>query len=112
MYSVKETARKMYCERRDEREAHRTVLVRCPDCKKVCGRHQHVPTVRERVHRQRLGKTAPNVQEHKRWSNAVEMRDSFCMVKNTAVSELESPAEAELYALTTGIAEGMVKNIS
>ena len=34
-------------------------------------------------------------------------RDSFCLVKNTTVSELEF-CEAELHTLTTGIAEGMV----
>ena len=66
-----------------------------------------IPTVRERIHRQRLGRTTPNVQEHKWWSYAVGKRDSLCLVKNTAVSELGC-AEAELYAQTTGISEGMV----
>ena len=37
----------------------------------------------------------------------MEKRDTFCIVKSTAVSELES-AEAELYGLTTGISDGMV----
>ena len=31
----------------------------------------------------------PNVQEHSRWSRTVEKHDSFCLVKNTTVSELE-----------------------
>ena len=31
----------------------------------------------------------PNVQEHQRWSHAVEEHDSFCLVENTSVSELE-----------------------
>ena len=34
-------------------------------------------------------------------------RDSFCLVKNTTVSELEF-CRSRIYALTTGIAEGMV----
>ena len=38
---------------------------------------------------QRLGRTTPSVQEHKRWSYAVGKHDSFCLVKNTTVSELE-----------------------
>ena len=42
MYSVKETARKMYCERRDEREAHRAIHERCSDCKEsVLSRSTH-----------------------------------------------------------------------
>ena len=92
MYSVKETAKKIFCPTEsDEMNVKRIgrYLKGVPIAKKVFGRDQHIPTVRERVHRQRLGKTAPNVQEHKRWSNAVEMRVSFCMVKNTTVSELE-----------------------
>ena len=72
--------------RRDAREAYREIPERCPE-RKVFDRH--IPTVRERVHRQRLDRTTPNVQEHKWWSYAVEKRNSFCMVKNTAVSESE-----------------------
>ena len=66
MYSVKETARKIMCprwERRDEREAHRELPEGCPD-REVLGRDQQIPSVREREHRQRLGRTTPNVQEH------------------------------------------------
>ena len=90
MISVKETARKITCptERRDEREAHREVPERCSE-RKVLDRDQQIPSVRERVHRHRLRMTTPNVQEHKRWSYAVEYRDSLCLVKNTAVSKLE-----------------------
>ena len=61
---------------------------RCPE-RKVFHRDQHIPTVRERVHRQRLGRTTPNVQEHKWWRYAVEKRNHFCLVKNITVSEPE-----------------------
>ena len=63
-------------------------LERCPECK-VFDRDQRIPAVRERVHRQRLGRTAPDVQKHKGWSYAVGKRHSVFMVKNTTVSELE-----------------------
>ena len=61
---------------------------RCPK-RKVFDRDQHIPTVCERAHRQRLGRTTPNFQEHKWWRYAVEKRNHFCLVKNTAVSEPE-----------------------
>ena len=91
MYSVNETARIISCPTEsDEMNVKSTAryLKKCP-VSKVFDRDQHIPTVRERVHRQRLGKTAPNVQEHKRWSYAIGKRDSFCMVKNTTISELD-----------------------
>ena len=62
-----ETARKTTCphrDRRDKREAYREILERCPE-RKVLYRTRQIPSVRERVHRQRLGRTKPNVQEHK-----------------------------------------------
>ena len=34
-------------------------------------------------------RTPSNVQEHKWWSHAVAKHDSFCLVKNTTVSEHE-----------------------
>ena len=77
----------------------------------LIGRDQHIHTVRERVHRQRLGKTAPNVQEHKQSSCAVEERDSSSAWSRTQQSVSLSSAAADLCALTTGIAEGMVKNL-
>ena len=68
-------------ERRDEREAHRETHERCPE-RKVLDRDQQISSVRERVHRQRLGRTTPNVQEHERWSHAVEKRHAFCSVSS------------------------------
>ena len=47
--------------RRDEREAHREIFERCPE-RKVLDRDQQIPSVRERVHRQRLGRTTTNVK--------------------------------------------------
>ena len=44
-----------------------------------------IPAVRERVHRQRLGKTAHALQEHSRWSCAV----GDCTVTNITIIELE-----------------------
>ena len=91
IYSVTETARTIICPAEsDEMNVKRIAryFERCPECK-VFDRDQHLHTVRERVHRQRLCRTTPNVQEHKRWSYAVVTRDSFCMVKNTTVIELE-----------------------
>ena len=102
MYSVKETARKIICTaERDEMNVKRQILEKCPKCK-VFDRDQHISTVRERVHRQWLGKKTPNVQEHKRWSHAAGQRDSFCMVKNTTVSELEFCRSRIIRPDTTG----------
>ena len=91
MCSVKETARKITCPTEsdlDEREAHREIPERCPE-RKVLDRNQKILSVCERVHRQRLDRVTPNVQEHKWWNHAVGYRDSFCLVKNTTVSEPE-----------------------
>ena len=68
-------------------------------------RDQHIPTVRDRVHRQRLGRTTPNVQEHKRWGGA-----TLSAWSRTEQSVSLSSAEAEFYAPTPGISEGMVTN--
>ena len=78
MYSMKETARKItvpHRERRDEREAHREIPKGCPD-RIVLDRDQQIPFVRERVHRQRLGRTTPNVQE----TQAVESRSGEALL--------------------------------
>ena len=95
MYSVKETARKITCPTEsDEMNLKRIVryLKGAPSAKSLI--EIIAPSqVRERVYRQRLGRTSYNVQEHK-W-------------RSCAVVKLSS-AEAELYALTTGVAEGMV----
>ena len=88
MCSVKETARKITCPIESEREAHRKIPERCPE-RKVFDRDHHIATVSERVHRQRLGWTTPNVQDHKCGVTQWGKRGSFCLVKNTAVSEPE-----------------------
>ena len=82
MYSVKETARMITCPTESDEVKVKVKVFRAQ-------RDQQFSFVRERVHRQRLGRTTPNVQEHKWWSQAVEKHDFFCLVKNTAVSELE-----------------------
>ena len=68
-------------------------------------RNHYTFEVCERVYRQRLGRTSNNVQEHKWRSCAVGKCNTHSMVKNTVSL---SSAEAELYALTTRVAEGMV----
>ena len=102
------------------------------ECKEP-DRNHYTFKVRERVHRQRLGKTSYDVQEHKWRSCEVGKCNTHSMVKDklrraraqvaelcsgemktlTAWSRTQqtvslSSAEAELYALTTGVAEGMV----
>ena len=57
-------------ERRDEREAHHSKLERRLG-RNVPDRNHHIPAVRERVHRQRLGRPACDLQEQKRWSCAL-----------------------------------------
>ena len=81
MYSVKETARKITCE----------ILERRSECKEP-DRNHYTFEVRERAYRQRLGKTSNNATAWSRTQQTVSL----------------SSAEAELYALTTGVAEGMV----
>ena len=82
MYSVKENSTKDLCPTENDE------IERCPECK-VLGRNHYTPAARERVHRQRLGRTAHDLQEHKRWSCAVGQRNPFCVVTNTTVSALE-----------------------
>ena len=90
MYSVKETARKITCPTEsDELNVKRIARYLKGVPSATCLIDQQIPSVRERVHRQPLGRTTPNVQEHKRWGHAVRKHDSFCLVKNTAVSVLE-----------------------
>ena len=79
MYSVKETARQNSCPTDSDE------MSKC----KVPDRNRHTSKVRERVHRQRLGRPCNNVQKHKRRSCAVEKRNTRSMVTNTANSELE-----------------------
>ena len=98
MYSVKETANTMLSPTGSNE--------RCPECK-VFDRDQHIPAVRERVHRQRLGKTTADVQELERWSYAVGSA-TLSAWSRTQQSVSLSSAEAELYALTTGISDVMV----
>ena len=79
MYSVNETARKITCPTESDEMNVKSIaryLKKCPESK-VFDRDQHIPTERERVHRQRLGKTAPNVKEHKRWSYAMVKAQLF-----------------------------------
>ena len=67
MYSVKETTRKITCPTEsDEMNLKRIVryLKRRSECKEP-DRNYYTFEVRERVYRQRLGRTSNNVQEHK-----------------------------------------------
>ena len=57
-------------ERRDEREAQHSKLERRLR-RNVPERNHHIPAVRERVHRQRLGKLAYDLQDRKLWSCAL-----------------------------------------
>ena len=91
MYSVKETARKITCPTKsDEMNLKRIVryLKGAPSAKSLIENH-YTFKVRERVYRQRLGKTSYNVQEHKWRSCAVEKCNTHSMVKNTANSKFE-----------------------
>ena len=105
MYSVKETARKITSnrERRDEFEAYCEMPESRSECKEP-DRNRYTSKVRERVHRQRLGRPSNNVQKHKWRSCAMVRRNTHSMVTNSAKNKLEFC----LYALTTGVAEGMV----
>ena len=73
MYSVRETARKITCPTgSDEMNLkHCEILERRSKCK-VPDRNRHTSKVRERVHRQRLGRPSNKVQKHNRRSCAVE----------------------------------------
>ena len=87
MYSVKETARKITCPTEsDEMNLKRIVryLKGAPSAKS-----HYTFKVRERAHRQRLGRTSYDVQEHKWRSCAVGKCNTHSMVKNTANSKFE-----------------------
>ena len=91
MYSVKETARKITCPTEsDEMNLKRTVrYLKRRSERKELDRNHYTFKVRERVYRQRLGKTSYNVQEHKWRSCAVVKCNTHSMVKNTANSKFE-----------------------
>ena len=78
MYGVKEIASKITCPTESEE-----MNLKEPD------RNQYTSEVRERVHRQRLGRPSNNVQKHKWRSCAEEKRNTDSMVTNTANNELE-----------------------
>ena len=91
MYSVKETARKIICPTEsDEMNVKRIVryLKGAPSAKsliEICNN----PEVRERLHRQQLGRSTNDTQKYKWRSCAVVKRNSHSMVTNTAYGELE-----------------------
>ena len=63
MYGVTETAREIMCSTEtDEMNVKR--IARYLKCVPTAKCHQQITSVPERVHRQRLGRTTPNVQEH------------------------------------------------
>ena len=70
-------------------------------------RNHYTFKVRERVHRQRLGRTSYDVQEHK-WRSCAVGNATLTAWSRTQQTVSLSSAEAELYTLTTGVAEGMV----
>ena len=75
-------------ERRDEFEAYCVIPERRSECIER-DRNHYTSEVRERVHRQRLGRPSNNVQKHKWRSRAVGKRNTHSMVTNTANSKLE-----------------------
>ena len=109
MYSVKETAREIICPTEcDEMNVKRFVryLKGAPNAK--CQIEIVTPPeVREHVHNQRLGKSTNDMQKCKWRSCSFGKQNFHSMVMNTAKQCLSS-SEAELHALTTGVAEGMV----
>ena len=121
MYSVKETARKNMSnrERRDVSAAYREIPERRSECKEP-DRNQYTSEVRERVHRQRLGRPSNNVQDVCDWAGqpmtckstsggVVQWRNATLTAwSRTQQTVSLSSADAELYALTTGVAVGMV----
>ena len=91
MYSLKEKARKITCPiESDEMNVKRIAryLKNVPIAKCLIRIETFPPFVNVYPDSDWAGHT-PNVQEHKWWSCAAVKRDSFCMVKNTAVSEPE-----------------------
>ena len=104
-YSVK-NSKKNYVsnrERRDESEAYCEILESRSECKEP-DRNHCTFEVRERVYRQRLGRASNNVQEHK-WRSCAVVK---CKWSRTQHTESLSSAEADFFALTTGVGEGMV----
>ena len=91
MYSVKETARKITCPTESVEMILKRfceILERRSECKEL-DRNHFTFKVRERVYRQRLGRTSYNVQEHKWRSCAVGKCNTHSMVTNTANSKFE-----------------------
>ena len=91
MYSVKETARTITCPTEsDEMNLKRILryLKGAPSAKEPDRKH-FTSEVRERVHRQRLGRPNNNLQKHKWRSCAVGKRNTHSMVTNKANSKLE-----------------------
>ena len=104
-----ETARKITCLREsDEMNVKNIAEIpeRCPE-RKVLNRDQQISSVRERVHRQRLGRTTPNVQEHK----TVESRSAEARTRLFAWSKTQQSVSLSfcrsriVYTLTTGISQ-------
>ena len=75
-------------ERRDVFEAHCDIPERRSECKEP-DRNHDTSEVRERLHRQRLGRASNNVQKHKWRSCAMGKLNTHSMVTNTANSKLE-----------------------
>ena len=101
-------------ERRDEFEAYCGITERRSACKEP-DRNRYTSEVRERAHRQRLGRPSNNVHGWAgqattctsggvaQWRNA-----TLTAWSRTQQTVSLSSAEAESYAMTTGVAEGMV----
>ena len=109
MYSAKETARKITCPTEsDEMNLKRTVryLKKRSECKEP-DRNHYTSEVRARVHRQRLGRPSNSVQKHK-WRSCAVVNATLTAWSRTQQTVSLSSAETELFALTTGVAEGMV----
>ena len=88
-------------ERRDEFEAYCEISERGSKCKELDRNHHH-SEVSERVHRQRLGRPSTS-DEVVQWRHA-----TLTAWSRTQQTVSLSSAEAELYALTIGVTEGMV----
>ena len=109
MYSVKESARENCMsnrERRDEFDSYCEILERRSECKEP-ERNHYTSEVRDRVHRQRLGRPSNNAQKLK-WRSCEVGNATLTAWSRTQQTVSLSSAEAELNALTTGVAEGMV----
>ena len=93
-------------ERRDESEAYCEIFERRSKCKEP-DRNHYTFEVRERVYRQRLGRAATTCKSTSggvvQWRNA-----TLTAWSRTQHTVSLSSAEAQLYVLKTGVAEGMV----